>query len=90
MLLLKYLLLSAGIAMFAIAAGILTYDAYLFIAYRRRRLNFDPEAGPSGLAPKFRWRTPVALVMLAWAPLQISAGIVIVNTSSQFSVLGSQ
>jgi len=31
MLLLKYLLLSAGIAMFVIAAGILTYDAYLLI-----------------------------------------------------------
>jgi hypothetical protein len=28
MLLLKYLLLSAGIAMFVIAAGILSYDAY--------------------------------------------------------------
>jgi len=82
MLLLKYLLLSTGIAMFAIAAGILTYDAYLFIAYQRRRLNLDPEAGAPGpapgLAPKVRWRTSVALVMLAWAPLLISAGIVIV------------
>ena len=78
MLWLKYLLLSAGIAMFAIAAGILTYDAYLLIAWQRRRSNLDPEAGPPGLSPKFRWRTSVALVMLAWAPLLISAGIVIV------------
>ncbi|MGZ4822833.1 MAG: SPFH domain-containing protein [Terriglobales bacterium] len=84
MLLLKYLLLSAGIAMFVIAAGILSYDAYLLIAYRRRSLNFDPETstptlGPvPGVSPKFRWRIPVALVMLAWAPLLISAGIVIV------------
>ena len=39
MLLLKYLLLSAGIAMFVIAAGILTYDAYLLIVCQRRRLN---------------------------------------------------
>ncbi|HMB83894.1 MAG TPA: hypothetical protein VKI40_07600, partial [Terriglobales bacterium] len=66
MLLLKYFLLSAGIAMFAIAAGILTYDAYLLIAYQRRRLNFDPEGstpGPApGLAPTVRWRTSVALV----------------------------
>ena len=51
MLLLKYLLLSAGIAMFVIAAGILTYDAYLLIAWQRRRLNFDPEAGALGPAP---------------------------------------
>ena len=78
MLWLKYLLLSAGIAMFVIAAGILTYDAYLLIAWQRRRSNLDPEAGPPGLSPKFRWRTSVALVMLAWAPLLISAGIVLV------------
>ncbi len=78
MLLLKYLLLTAGIAMFVIAAGILSYDAYLLIAWHRRRLNFDPAAGTPGPAPAFRWRTSVALVMLAWAPLLVSAGIVIV------------
>jgi len=78
MLLLKYLLLSAGIAMFVIAAGILTYDAYLLVAWQRRRLHPDPEAGAVGPAPGMRWRTSAALVMLAWAPLLISAGIVIV------------
>jgi hypothetical protein len=82
MLWLKYLLLSAGITMFVIAAGILSYDAYLLIAWQRRRLNLDPEAGTPGAAPGFaskvRWRTSVALVMLAWAPLLVSAGIVIV------------
>jgi regulator of protease activity HflC (stomatin/prohibitin superfamily) len=80
MLLLKYVLLSAGIAMFAIAAGILSYDAYRLIAWQRRRLNFDPEEGmpAPGVSPLVRWRIPVALVMLAWAPLLVSAGIVIV------------
>jgi len=78
MLFLKYLLLSAGIAMFVIAAGILTYDAYLLIAWQRRRLNLDPEVGAPGPTPGMPWRIPVALVMLAWAPLLISAGIVIV------------
>src|SRR5271170_389337 len=80
MLLLKYLLLSAGIAMFVIAAGILSYDAYLLIAWQRRRLNPDPEAGAldRGSAPAIRWRTSVAFVMIAWAPLLISAAIVIV------------
>ncbi len=78
MLLLKHLLVGAGIAMFMIAAGILSYDAYLLIAWQRRRLHPDPEAGAPGLAPAMRWRTSVALVMLAWAPLLLSAGIVIV------------
>src|SRR5580658_3644247 len=78
MLSLKYLLLSAGITMFVIAAGILSYDAYLLIAWQRKRLHPDPEAGALGPAPSLRWRTSVALVMLAWAPLLISAGIVIV------------
>ncbi len=78
MLLLKYLLLSAGIAMFVIAAGILAYDAYLLIAWQRRRLNLDPSAGAPGPAPEVRWRTSIAFAMLAWAPLLVSAGIVIV------------
>ncbi len=75
--LVKYLLLSAGIAMFAIGAGILTYDAYLLIVHRRGRLSPEGTTPPPP-PPAFRWRTPIALVMLAWAPLLISAGIVIV------------
>jgi regulator of protease activity HflC (stomatin/prohibitin superfamily) len=78
MLFLKYLLLSAGIAMFVIAAGILSYDAYLLIVWQRRRLHPDPETGTPDLAPAMRWRTSAALVLLAWAPLLISAGMVIV------------
>jgi regulator of protease activity HflC (stomatin/prohibitin superfamily) len=78
MLFLKYLLLSAGIAMFVIAAGILAYDAYLLIAWQRRRSNLDPAAGAPAPAPAIRWRTSIAFAMLAWAPLLISAGIVIV------------
>src|ERR1700678_2047988 len=78
MLSLKYLLLSAGIAMFVVSAGILTYDAYLLIAWQRSRLHPDPAAGAAGIAPTVRWRTSLALVMLAWAPLVISAGIVII------------
>jgi regulator of protease activity HflC (stomatin/prohibitin superfamily) len=78
MLSLKYLLLSAGVAMFVIAAGILTYDACRLIAWQRKRMHPDPEAGAPGIAPVVRWRTSVALVMLAWAPLVIAAGIVII------------
>src|SRR3984893_5566462 len=78
MLVLKYLLLIAGVAMFVIAAGILTYDAYLLIAWQRRRLNLDPAVGAPGPAPAIRWRSTVAFAMLAWAPPLVSAGIVIV------------
>jgi regulator of protease activity HflC (stomatin/prohibitin superfamily) len=78
MLLLKYLLLTLGIAMFAIAAGILTCDGYLLLAWQRKRLHPDPEAGTPVRAPAMRWRTSIAFVMLAWAPMLISAGIVIV------------
>jgi regulator of protease activity HflC (stomatin/prohibitin superfamily) len=78
MLLLKYLLLYAGIAMFVMAAVILSYDAYLLIAWQRRRRHPEPEAGAPGPAPAMRWRTSAAFAMLAWAPLLISAGIVIV------------
>ena len=77
MLFVKYLLLGVGIAMFVIAAAILAYDAYLLIAYRRRLLHAEEGTTP-GPEPPVRWRTPVALVMLAWAPLLISAAIVIV------------
>jgi regulator of protease activity HflC (stomatin/prohibitin superfamily) len=78
MLLIKYLLLSAGIAMFLIAAGILAFDAYGWLAWRRRRLELDPAAGAPEASPAIHWRTPVALVMLAWAPLLLSVGLVIV------------
>ncbi len=93
LLLLKYWLLSAGIAMFAIAAGILAYDSCLLIADWRRRSGFGPAAGASGLAPRVdtevagevggevsvnaRWRTSVAFGLLAWAPLVILAGMLI-------------
>jgi regulator of protease activity HflC (stomatin/prohibitin superfamily) len=77
MLLLKYLLLWGGIAMFVIAAGILSYDAYLLFLFRRSRAHAEPGTTVPE-EPRVRWRTSVALVMLAWAPLLVSAAIVIV------------
>ena len=75
--LLRYFLLSAGIAMFLLSAAILCCDAYLLLSCRRRRPLLRGRSDASELAPCPRWRTFVALVMLAWAPLLISAGIVI-------------
>jgi regulator of protease activity HflC (stomatin/prohibitin superfamily) len=81
MLLVKYLLLSAGIAMFVVAAAIIGYDVYLLISYRRRALRPVEGGAPipePRLEPGVRWRTSAAFVMLAWAPLLVSAAIVIV------------
>src|SRR3989442_2858876 len=75
MLFLKYLLTSGGIAMMVIAAGILAYDFYLEI--RHRQAQATPEAAPTA-APHIRWRTSLALALLAWGPLLIAAGIVVV------------
>jgi len=77
MLLLKYLLLGIGITMFVIAAGILSYDAYLLFLFRSSRSLAQPGAAAEP-NPTVRWRTSVAFAMLAWAPLLISAAIVIV------------
>jgi hypothetical protein len=73
----KYILLSTGIAMFTLATGILACDVYRLKAWRLTMVNFDPELGPPPSAPTIRWRTSLALLMLAWAPLLISAGVLI-------------
>src|SRR5437588_10482030 len=75
MLFLKYLLTSGGIAMMVIAAGILAYDFYREI--RHRQAQAMPEAAPTA-APHIRWRASLALALLAWGPLLIAAGIVVV------------
>jgi regulator of protease activity HflC (stomatin/prohibitin superfamily) len=75
MLFLKYLLTSSGIAMMVIAAGILAYDFYLEIKHRQAQAT--PEAATTA-APHIRWRTSLALALLAWGPLLIAAGIVVV------------
>ncbi|HEV2717083.1 MAG TPA: SPFH domain-containing protein [Terriglobales bacterium] len=75
MLFLKYLLTSGGIAMMVIAAAILAYDFYLEIKHRQAQAI--PEATPVP-APHIRWRASLALALLAWGPLLIAAGIVVV------------
>ena len=57
MLLLKYLLVGAGITMFVVAAGILTYDLYLLLAYRRVRLA-PPARAPHRTRAPPRRRVP--------------------------------
>jgi regulator of protease activity HflC (stomatin/prohibitin superfamily) len=75
MLFLKYLLMVGGIGMFVVAAAILGYDLYLEIRYRRMMAAGSTPLPP---APRVRWRTAIALVMLAWAPIFIALSIVVV------------
>src|SRR5580698_2095960 len=76
MLFLKYLLMWGGIGMIATAAGILTYDLYLEMLYRRALAA----AGPAPLPPipHLRWRGALGLALLAWGPIILALGIIVV------------
>jgi regulator of protease activity HflC (stomatin/prohibitin superfamily) len=75
MLFLKYLLQWGGIGMIAAAIGILARDFYLEFIYRRA---VTAGAMPTPAKPEIRWRTAVVLVMLAFAPIMLASGIVVV------------
>jgi regulator of protease activity HflC (stomatin/prohibitin superfamily) len=73
MLFLKYMLMVVAIGMFVTSGGILAYDFYL------ARIGLAAEAGgPPVEGRRLRWRTGVALAMLAWAPLLLALSIVVV------------
>jgi regulator of protease activity HflC (stomatin/prohibitin superfamily) len=76
MLFLKYLLMLGGIGMITVAAGILGYDLYLAAKYRQALAVAG--AGPVPRAPQIRWRSSLALVLLAWGPIVLALGIVVV------------
>jgi len=79
MLALKYLLIAGGLGMILVALGILLYDLYNEILYRRAL------AAPAGTVvvlpkPQPRWRISLALALLAWAPILLAFSIVVVPT----------
>lgn len=77
MLFLKYMLLVAGLGMFAIAGAIVSNDAWLAFQYRRKlALGIAIEPQP------IRWRTTVALACLAWAPILVGVSIVVPRTAA--------
>jgi len=76
MLFFRYLLLSGGVGMILAAAGILAYDLYLEMQYRQAMLS--PAGGQLPPIPRIRWRTSVALALLAWGPILVAMGIVVV------------
>jgi len=77
MLALKYLLMCGGFGMILVAVGILGYDLYLEMLYRRALATPGAALPP---AAKWRWRTSLALVLLAWGPILLAFSIVVVPT----------
>jgi regulator of protease activity HflC (stomatin/prohibitin superfamily) len=73
---LKYLLMWGGIGMIVAAAGMLTYDLYQELLYRQAVAAAGP--GPLPSAPSTRWRGALGLALLAWGPLLLALGIVVV------------
>src|SRR5271154_1603041 len=80
MLALKYLLITGGLGMILVAMSILAYDLYRELMYRRA-LSAAP-AGALPPLPQLRWRTSLALALLAWGPLLLAFSIVVVPSGT--------
>jgi regulator of protease activity HflC (stomatin/prohibitin superfamily) len=76
MLFLKYLFMWGGIGMIVAAMGILAHDLYLEVNYKMATAAGG--SGPFPAEPKVRWRIAVALGALAWAPILLALGIIVV------------
>jgi regulator of protease activity HflC (stomatin/prohibitin superfamily) len=76
MLALRYLLIAFGVGMMIAAVCILTYDLYRELLYRR--LLQTPGGAVGAVPATLRWRTSLALGMLAWGPLLVAFSIVVV------------
>lgn len=76
MLALRDLLITCAVAMMVAAVCILTYDLYRELLYRR--MLGTPGGAASAQPVVVRWRTSLALVMLAWGPLLVAFSIVVV------------
>jgi len=76
MLALRYLLMTGGFGMILAAVSILAYDLYLEMLYRRAIAV--PGTQPAPVKTELRWRTSLALALLAWGPLLLAFSIVVV------------
>jgi len=75
MVLFKYLMLLGGAGMIAAAIALLSRDVYFLSQHKRSSANSDTPAQPS---PTTHWRGGFALALLAWGPMLIAMGIVVV------------
>jgi hypothetical protein len=76
MLLLKQGLMWGGIAMIAIAAGILIYDLRLEWQYRPARVAGTPDT----VTPQAGFRASIALALLAWGPILLALSIMVATS----------
>ncbi len=76
MLFLKYLLMLGGIGMITGGAGILAYDIYLQMNYRQALAVAGTESASS--VPHVRWRSSLAVALVAWGPIALALAIVVV------------
>jgi len=76
MLALRYLLMWTGLGMILAAASILAYDLYRELIYRKALAA--PGGGTVPAVPRWRWQMSLALGLLAWGPILLAYGIVVV------------
>jgi regulator of protease activity HflC (stomatin/prohibitin superfamily) len=79
MVLFKYLMLLGGAEMIAAAITLISRDLYLLSRYKRASTNPDTPAQP---VPTTHWRGALALALLAWGPILLEMGIVVVPSGT--------
>ena len=72
---LKYLLIAGGLGMILVAVSILAYDSYCERLYRHALA--PPGVGAVPPRPQWRWRTTLALALLAWGPILLALSLVV-------------
>ena len=78
MVFLRYLLWWGGAGMIAAAVAILARDLFLSAKYKQSLATATPGTTPAPVAPTIHWRQAVTLGALAWLPIILSYGIVVV------------
>jgi len=72
----KYLLLWGGIGMIVAAVAIIARDLYLQFEHRKKAGTEG--APPIGPEPQIHWRGAMTLALVAWLPILVASGIVVV------------
>jgi regulator of protease activity HflC (stomatin/prohibitin superfamily) len=75
----KYLMLLGGAGMIATAIALLSRDLYLLAQHKRKQATPDTPAQP---APTTHWRGALALALLAWGPILLAMGFVVVPSGT--------